>query len=142
LIELTPFEMSKSIMAAKYLLSAIMSCTSQNEASHVLCCETKDFWRSRTQEKLYPKYWVRYFPWRSRTRVRFLQEKSYLGTTFPGEIILINIRVRVLLENLYPPNLVIFSHKILGRLLLRKNLAIFSHKIVGTSSPLEKLCHF
>jgi hypothetical protein len=72
------------------------------------------------------------FSWRSRTQVRFLQEKSYPGTTSPGEIVLNNIRVRVLLENLYPPNVgydfssektLSFSvNKSWVRLLLRKTL--------------------
>jgi hypothetical protein len=108
--------------------------------------------RSRTQEKSCPKNWV-----------RFLLEKSYPGTISSGEIVPINIRVRVLLENLYPSNVgyeiswwKTLSSSVIKywvRLLLRKELChfkviklwvrvllwkifdIFSHKILGTSSP-------
>jgi hypothetical protein len=64
--------------------------------------------------------------------VLVLLEKSYPGTTSPGEIVLINIRVRVFVENLYPSNLGYdFS--------LWTTLSFFSHEILDTTSSTKKL---
>jgi hypothetical protein len=94
---------------------------------------------------------------RRSTRVQFLLEKSYLGTS-PGEIILINIRERVL-ENLYPPNLAydalsylvikywVLLRKNLSYVVVEKSFVIFSYRILGitsekknTSFSVIKLC--